>query len=139
MAISWDPTLVVGIEEIDAQHQELFRRLDALLQAIRGGRSREEVGRTLDFLEEYVRRHFDAEQALMRERAYPGRADHEAEHAAFASEIRSLRAEHQRDGPTASLIIRVNTQVTGWLRSHIHRTDRALVDWLRRSGPPRLP
>jgi len=135
VAIEWDPTLVVGIAEIDGQHQELFRRLDALHEAIRGGRSREEVGRTLAFLREYAVQHFGAEEALMVDRGYPGLADHRAEHVAFVGELEALEAEHRRDGPTASLIIRVNTQLTGWLRSHIYRTDRELVAFLRATPP----
>jgi hemerythrin len=131
VGIAWDPALVVGIPEIDDAHQELFRRLDGLHQAIRAGRSREEVGHTLDFLRDYAVAHFAAEQALMAERGYPGLADHEAEHHAFVAELKALEAEYQRDGPSASLIIRVNTQLTGWLRSHIYRTDRALVDFLK--------
>lgn len=135
MAILWDPTLLVGIPEIDGQHQELFRRLDALHEAIRGGRSRDEVGRTLAFLHQYAVQHFGAEEALMVDRGYPDLADHRAEHVAFVAELEALEGEYQRDGPTASLIIRVNTQLTGWLRSHIYRTDRALVNFLRPTPP----
>jgi len=131
MTIAWDSTLVVGVPEIDAQHEELFRRLDALVESIRGGRSRDEVGSTLSFLREYARSHFAAEEALMAAQGYPGLADHRAEHETFAAELVSLDAERQRDGATASLVIRVNAQLTGWLRSHIYRTDRALVAFLQ--------
>jgi len=136
MSIAWDPTLVVGVPEIDEQHQELFRRLDALVESIRGGRSRDEVGHTLAFLREYAGSHFAAEEALMVARSYPGLPDHRAEHEAFAAELVTLDAERQRDGATASLIIRVNTQLTGWLRSHIYRTDRALVTFLQAQPKP---
>jgi hemerythrin len=142
MAISWDPTLVLGIPEIDAQHQELFRRLDALLSAIRGGSSKAEVGNTLAFLGEYAVEHFSGEERIMEELLYPGLADHRAEHRIFAAEFRALLAEHHRDGPTASLVIRVNTQLTSWLRSHVYRTDRALADFLRSQpggAPPASP
>lgn len=130
MAITWDPTLVLGVPFIDAQHEELFRRLDALIASIRGGRSREEVAHTLEFLGAYSREHFSAEEALMAEKGYPGIVDHRAEHERFGAELRALLAEYGRDGATASLIIRVNTQLTSWLRTHIYRTDRALVDFL---------
>ncbi len=135
MAIVWDPTLKTGVPEIDAQHEELFRRLDALLEAIRGGRSRDEVGRTLAFLDDYAGHHFGTEEALMEARGYPALADHRAEHESFRADLRALEAEFLRDGPSASLIIRVNTHVTGWLRSHIYRTDRAMAGFL--TGPKR--
>ena len=83
MAIRWDPTLVMGVPELDRQHKEIFARLDSLLEAIRGGSSREEVGRTLDFLRDYVLTHFKAEEELMREIAFPGLPTHRAEHDRF--------------------------------------------------------
>jgi len=133
VAITWDPALLVGIPEIDGQHQELFRRLDGLHEAIRAGRSREEVGRTLAFLHDYALQHFAAEEALMTSRDYPALADHRGEHQGFTAELGALEAEYRRDGPTASLIIRVSTQLTGWLAGHINRTDRALVEYLKKA------
>lgn len=135
MTIAWDPTLLTGDAVIDGQHQELFRRLDGLIEAIRAGRSREEVGRTIVFLHEYVVEHFAAEETLMVARGYPGLSDHRAEHDAYVKEIRLLEAELQRDGPSTGLTVRVSTQLNSFLRSHILRTDRALVDFLRAGGP----
>jgi hemerythrin len=131
MTIAWDPTLLVGDPEIDGQHQELFRRLDGLIEAIRGGRSRDEVGRTISFLHEYVVKHFAAEETLMVARGYPGLPDHRTEHDAYVNEIRLLEEELGRDGPTPSLTVRVSTQLNSFLRSHILRTDRAMIDWVK--------
>lgn len=130
MALTWDTTLVMGVPALDEQHQELFQQLDALLDAIRRGSSREEVGRTLDFLCEYVRTHFAAEEALMLEIGYPAFADHKAQHDAFARDLAMLEAEHRRNGPSPSLVLRVNARVSSWLRDHIYRVDRALAEHL---------
>ena len=131
MAIRWDPALVMGVAEIDRQHKEIFFRLDALLQAIRGGSSREEVGRTLAFLREYVATHFKAEEDLMSEAAFPGMTAHRAEHEHFARDLTLLAKEHARDGASPSLILRVNNRVSEWLSEHIHRADRELAGYLR--------
>ena len=45
MAITWDPNLAVGHQAMDDQHRELFRRIDALLEASRTGKSTGEVSR----------------------------------------------------------------------------------------------
>jgi len=131
MALTWDDTLVMGIPELDAQHRELFARIDALLEAIRGGSSRQEVARTLGFLDDYAREHFEAEEALMRDAAFPGLAAHEREHAELVRDLAELAAEHRRDGPSPSLILRVNRRVVDWLRHHIYRTDRELAAFLQ--------
>jgi hemerythrin len=131
MALTWDTTLVMGVPALDEQHQELFQRVDALLDAIRHGSSREEVGRTLTFACGYVRTHFAAEEVLMLETGYAALSDHKAQHDAFARDLAALEAEHRRNGASPSLILRVNARVSSWLRDHIYGADRALAEHLR--------
>jgi hemerythrin len=132
--ISFDPVLLTGVEEIDAQHRELFVRVDRLLEASRARRSKEEVIHLLAFLSGYVIDHFSSEEARMAATRYPGREAHLGEHRSFARELEALHGEIREDGPTPLLVIRVGHRVTEWLREHIYRTDRALGEWLRRSG-----
>ncbi len=132
MKIEWDPTLEVGVEAIDEQHKELFRRLDRLLQAMHAHQGAVEVGRLLDYLGEYVVAHFGEEEAVMRDRDYPGYPAHKAEHEAFLKDFQMLRAEYLSSGPTAVIAIRVTNRVTAWLREHIYRIDRALGQYLQR-------
>jgi len=127
----WDPSLEIGYALIDAQHRELFRQVDALLDAVRSGHRAGELGQLLAFLGDYVVTHFRTEEALMEERAYPGRAPHLAEHAGFIRDLALLREEYAREGPSALLVVRVNARVTRWLFEHIARTDRKLGTFLR--------
>jgi len=129
--ITWDRNLETGNEEIDGQHRELFHRIDKLLAASREKRSREEVGQTLTFLGDYVVQHFGAEERMMGAAAYPDLEAHRAEHARFVQEFGILYREFKAEGPTTLFIIRVGNRVTNWLREHIYRTDRQLVEYLR--------
>jgi hemerythrin len=131
MAIQWDPALAMGVPDIDRQHEEIFFRFDSLLQAIRGGSSREEVGRTLAFLSDYIATHFRSEEDLMREAGFPSLTAHRAEHERFSRDLTLLAAEHSRDGASPSLILRVQSRVSEWLCEHIHRADRELAGFLR--------
>lgn len=131
MAMTWDPSLLTGVVDLDRQHREIFLRLDALIDAIRRGCSRDEVGRTLAFLASYVVDHFAAEEALWDEVGYPGAERHRAEHTRFAQDLAALVSEHRRDGATPSLIVRVNGWLTGWLREHIGRSDREAAAFFR--------
>jgi hemerythrin len=126
MVFAWDRSLIVGVPLIDQQHQELFGRLDRLVEAIRAGRSAQEVGGILDFLAGYVKEHFSAEEKVMEEAAYPEREAHAAEHRRFELDLAALRREFEQDGPSALVVVRVNARITLWLRDHIYRTDRAL-------------
>ncbi len=130
MSVRWDPALAMGVPDIDRQHREIFARVEALLYAIRGGSSREEVGRTLAFLSDYVVTHFRAEEDLMRDTAFSGFSTHRAEHERFVRDLAVLRTEHARNGASPSLVLRVNSRVSDWLREHIQRADRELADHL---------
>jgi len=131
MAIAFDESLLTGVPDLARQHRELFVRLDALLEAVRRGSSREEIGHTLAFLRQYVATHFAEEEALMREVAFPGHDGHRAEHAAFIRDLAALEAEHRRDGASPSLIVRVNVWLTSWLRTHIYEADRQIGAFAR--------
>jgi len=139
MAITWDPRFALGVEAIDDQHREIFRRVDVLLDAVRSGRSTREVGKLIAFLGDYVITHFREEEALMRDRAYPGLALQQAQHAAFIQEIGALRTEHERDGASALLVVRVNARVTAWLFDHIVRADGLLSAFLHETAAAARP
>jgi hemerythrin len=135
VTLELDPALITGVDEIDAQHRELFQRLDALLEASRKKRSREEVIRMLEFLGSYVVAHFASEERTMETEGCPQLEAHRAEHRQLVSEIEILRHELKSEGPSPLFVIRVGNRVTQWLREHIYRTDRRLAEWLR--GRPR--
>jgi len=136
MADSLDPALLLGVPELDRQHQDFFARSDALIHAIRHGASRHEVGRTLAYLRDYAKTHLSAEEALMRDLGYPGVQDHQREHGVFVRDFKALEAEYARDGASPSLILRVSSHLSGWLRQHIRKTDRELAAFLRRRQAP---
>jgi hemerythrin len=129
--ITWDRNLETGDAEIDGQHRELFHRIDKLLAASREKRSREEVAQTLTFLGDYVVQHFAAEERMMAAAGYPEYEAHRGEHARFVQEFAILYREFKAEGPSTLFIIRVGNRVTGWLREHIYRTDRSLVEYLK--------
>ena len=131
MLLEFDPVLLVGVDEIDDQHRELFRRIGQLLEASRNRRSREEVVRLLEFMGGYVVDHFAAEERTMELQAYPRIEGHRSEHRQFMRELEILRQELKTEGPTNLFVIRVGNRVTEWLREHIYRTDRLLGEFLK--------
>lgn len=137
MTKAWDQSLTVGLPLIDEQHQQLFASLDSLLAALRESRGKEEVGKILAFLGDYTVKHFGAEEQLMRRYRYPDIAAHLAEHQQFLRSFQALVAEFEARGASASLALRVMTQVGDWLRGHIKKPDAALVAFLRANSEAR--
>jgi hemerythrin len=125
MAIRWTSALAIGVPDLDAQHEELFRRVDRLHDAMLA-RDRAEAGELIRFLQSYVAEHLAAEERLMRETRYPDEANHLAEHASFAAEIDDLAETLADEGVTPRLVLRLAREVSGWLQNHICTTDVAL-------------
>ena len=127
--LEWTQALSVGVEEIDAQHRELFRRAASLLEGLHAGQP-EELGALVDYLYEYAVEHFGAEEEHMRRTRFPGYARHKAEHDRFISDLLALAREHERTGAGAFMALKVSHWLTQWLRDHVSGTDAELGKFL---------
>jgi hemerythrin len=127
--LEWTQALSVGVEEIDAQHRELFRRAAKLLEGIDEGQA-EELGGLVDFLHEYAVEHFGAEEDRMRRTRYRGYARHKAEHDRFISDLLALAREQERKGASAFMALKASHWLTQWLRDHVSGTDAELGEFL---------
>lgn len=125
LALQWTSTLSVGVPELDAQHEELFRRIDRLLDAMLHN-DRSEAGRLLAYLGEYVVVHFGAEERLMAEVDFPDAEAHLLEHRRFTATLRELDEAFLARGPTPELVLQLEQRAVGWLRDHVYATDVAL-------------
>jgi hemerythrin len=131
MALLWTRELSVGIAEIDEQHRELFRRVDALQDAVGVGASRERAAEALAFLEVYVVRHFRDEEALMIASRYAGLPEQRSAHRRFVGTFDRLRSTLARRGPSRELLAEVRFRTTAWLVNHVCGLDRRFADFLR--------
>jgi hemerythrin len=132
MTFKWTPDLSVGNDLVDRQHQEMFRRVDALVKAMAAGSSGSVVPDTLAFLERYVVEHFDAELDLMTKYKYPGIITHKAEHQKFMQAFRDLKSAYLKFGCSPAVVIDLQKSVCRWLKNHIATTDKALGIFLAR-------
>jgi hemerythrin len=126
MPIEWSPKLAVGVEAIDAQHRELFQRVNGLVAALEARHGEAEVARLVQFLGDYVVRHFADEERLMVRVGYPDAPAHKTLHEAFVADFVRFKADLAKNGASPALATQLNHKVGGWLIDHIGRTDRAL-------------
>jgi len=134
VTLEWTSALAVGIEEIDAQHRELFLCVARLRDAAFAGDA-SGIDRTLAFLLQYVEHHFAAEERYMAAQRYPGLARHQEEHAWLLHAVREIEADHRRDGATAEATARVERFLSDWVRTHIGVTDLGMARFVRRARP----
>ncbi|NLC52591.1 MAG: hemerythrin family protein [Firmicutes bacterium] len=130
MLVKWTPQYAVGVEEIDRQHQELFSKINDLLEACQRGEGKQEVGKVLSFLEEYVKVHFGTEEKTMLDNAYPEYTQHRAQHQKFVENFLELKAKFEAEGAGIWLVAQTNRVVVDWLIKHIMMTDTKLGKFL---------
>jgi hemerythrin len=134
MRIEWTGALATGVSEIDEQHKELIARINALLEACEDNRGRDEVGRVIDFLEEYVVTHFSTEENRMFAAGYPEYRQHKAEHAIFIERVADVKHKFRSDSAAPDVLHLATRTLMEWLDVHIRRTDRRLGDYIRHYG-----
>lgn len=127
----WNENLKVGIPLIDTEHRELCDRIDRLFDACNKGQGKEEIVKTVGFLEEYTIKHFGDEEALQRKSAYPKIAAHKAMHEYFKSEIAKLKTDIQDHGASVATISKTNYFLMNWLLNHIQKVDLELKNYIK--------
>ena len=128
--MKWKDSLSVGNVLIDNQHQELIRRYNDLLDACNQGKGKQEISKTLNFLGEYVKVHFNSEEEQMQKHNYPEYTDHKKQHDEFILQYNALKDEFEQ-GKQIIVIIRANKMLSDWLLNHIGITDRKLGGFLK--------
>ena len=129
--VQWQASLETGAELVDAQHKEIFNRVNTLLTAMQQGKGRAEVVTVIDFLGKYVVSHFTAEEGLMRQNGYPGYEAHQQLHKAFVADMAELKREFEANGSSSLLVIQVQRRVIDWLMNHIIKEDKRIAEYLR--------
>lgn len=127
MTINWEEhRMGTGVETVDQQHQEMIYMLNGLLEAGHQGRGREEVGRTMKFLEEYVVKHFAHEEAVMDRHNCPAADENRRAHQAFLAELRLMAGRLEIEGPTLTFVNDLRARIVDWLIEHIMNCDAEL-------------
>ena len=120
--IAWSNEFSVQVPTFDRQHQELFRLVNELHDAMSQGKSKEVMQRVLEGLMRYTHTHFADEERAMRACGYPEYDKHFEEHARFTRQVEQFAADYAQG--RVALSISLIQFMCDWLRQHIAFTDR---------------
>jgi hemerythrin len=109
------------VATFDAQHQELFHRVNALHGAVSEG-ERSKVGASLDHLIEYVVEHFSDEEREMEEKGYKDLDNHRKIHAELVDTCTDLQGKFHAN--EADVDAGTMAFIKEWLDNHIPIVDR---------------
>ena len=129
---TWNRSCNVGVRAMDDQHGILMDTMNELRLALVHGADREQVGALLDRLLEFTRMHFWSEEQLMELTAFPGLAEHRAEHQNFLGKIQDSahRTQHSDNLQMRPLM----GFLRGWYGEHFEGLDQEYGPWLNERG-----
>lgn len=119
----WTPDLATGNPTIDSEHQQLIKAINALMEACSKGQGRAVLDKIMRFMYAYTEKHFGHEEELQKHYLYPDYPNHKRYHEGFKKVVRDVCAEIHQEGATIGLLGKVNTQIAGWLATHIKTED----------------
>ena len=114
----------VGVPKIDSQHKELVDRINAVTAMGTKSATDEETKKTLNFLGEYVVKHFRDEEELHKQSNYPKMAEHKEQHKQFLKAFDDLKNEFLKSGSSAKLTLEINNSAITWVVRHIKSSDK---------------
>ncbi|MFZ2656284.1 MAG: hemerythrin family protein [Victivallales bacterium] len=126
-----DKWIRTGIELVDTQHAEYFRRLDILLLMI-GNSELNGYGlrKGFDFFRSYAVVHFDTEELLMKISSFPEIEEHVKAHDFFRDNIDRMAEDLNVGKDVPEVAEELKLFLTGWLEDHIESYDLKLTRFL---------
>lgn len=134
----WRDKYALGVPVVDAQHQELFRRVEAFVQTLRSPAAWEErvmlVNQTLEFMKAYVVEHFGDEEAYQLRIGYPNYQAHKKIHDDMVIFVQEVSTEYERSGYNEQLMQQFAGKLLAWLINHVAAEDQRIADYAIAKG-----
>ncbi|MCC8190030.1 MAG: hemerythrin family protein [Planctomycetes bacterium] len=124
-----------GVPVIDYEHAELITQLMRLKEES----SEERIRQMLEFLADYVVRHFAHEQMMHKELGYPKAAAHRAAHEGFVQSFLALEKEYFDGCTNPEFLGRFIAAMETWLQHHILGEDMEFAEFYQRVVPQDVP
>jgi len=130
--IRWNESLRLNVTEIDQQHRRLVEMINELSEAMRQGKSKERLGKTLKGLVAYAGTHFKNEEHYFEKLGYPEAEKHKAEHAAFVRKMNEFT--HAYEAGKLGVSTQLATYLGDWLQKHITGSDKKYAAFFHEKG-----
>jgi hemerythrin len=132
LALSKD--METGVEKIDTQHHELVNRINNLVAIGEKAASKEETQKTIEYLEEYVVKHFSDEEEIQVNSKYPKYPEHKIKHASYIDDIVKLKNEFAQNGNSMDFAMKLNSSLITWIVKHIKGDDVEFGKYYKAQG-----
>ncbi len=125
--------LFTGIDVIDLQHKEYFRRANRLNEISAEGKPPEKplLDELINYIWLYTIEHFSTEEDIMADTGYPLISEHKAKHDFFRKKFDILRREIKENGYDGESMQKMNYMMRDWFYTQISNDDMQLAEFLR--------
>jgi len=123
--------LMSGNPVIDFQHRLLFLMVKKLKSALKSGRGDEVLMEAVQFLDSYIIEHFNDEEEIQKECAYPNFEHHKAHHEQVRKAFLEFKNKIEKRGPNHLLLIEALTEISHWLKEHVKIYDKEFIKYYR--------
>jgi hemerythrin len=130
--IVWDKGFSVGVKDIDAQHKQIIKMLNKLLEMKDLKVDSETISDALTKMTEYARKHFEKEEKYMLEYDYPYFSEHKEEHKEFRKKTVAYCMDAMAYKTTVP--VEILTYLKYWWANHILKTDMKYKSFFNEKG-----
>jgi hemerythrin-like metal-binding protein len=131
--LDWDERLSVSIPQIDAEHRNFIRLINALNEAIIGRMSLEKIKECMRAILDDTTLHFAHEEALLKEWGYPGAEEHARKHVQITQTLHEIM-DGFKSGEMEYEWIEAGLKVKQALIEHLLAEDMQYRDYWKASG-----
>ena len=119
----WRPEYEIDGDIIDWEHKKLFDLANGIITIDRTREREAEIKAIIKEFFDYVRYHFDHEEAFMAAKGYPALEDHQEKHALIIAEMNQYLTSATH---LTQLLSRFRQLAHKWVVSHIMDEDRKI-------------
>lgn len=134
----WKDNYELGVPVIDAQHKELFRRVESFLQVLRSKNSWTEkipkINETLEFMQRYVVEHFRDEEKYQQSIDYPGYEIHKEIHDGMVNYVLEVSKQYEQSHNNEQLMQQFGGRLLAWLINHVAAEDQRIAEYVIKKG-----
>lgn len=127
----WKDKYKIGVDLIDSQHMELFRRVTDFVETLRAqgawGEKVSKVNETLAFMRDYVVTHFRDEEEYQKSIGYPSLEEHRKIHGDMVRYVLDVSEQYEKHGYQQEIVQQFAGRLLAWLINHVAAEDQKIA------------
>jgi hemerythrin-like metal-binding protein len=128
----WEPSMSVGVNEIDEQHKKLISIISDFYESFDKGEIQAGLEVALQKLIEYAVYHFETEEKYFDKFNYEFKDEHKQKHKNFKEKVLVFQERFKKEG--TSIVLEFMDFLNDWLVDHLENEDQKYVKCFHDNG-----